>query len=187
MDYARKRFGVVGPTRASVDSTAPNPRSAMCLGSGVRELPRRTKPLRGGKDRALSTGCRPQQLAPSSATPLLACTRAAPFYASAWLRSAAASAPLFTSRSSGTLPRTRPLPIYSIYIRNKSCARRGFVLRDCIRRADGACFETAFFCGPADTTFFRRQRRTAARGYLFACVMDSLRRPVPPRPGFHVK
>src|SRR5271157_4745193 len=43
----------VGPTRASVDSISPNPRSAMCVSSCVRDLPKRTKPLRGGRDRRI--------------------------------------------------------------------------------------------------------------------------------------
>src|SRR5271157_3620790 len=46
--------------------------------------------------------------------------RAAPCYSSAWLRLAAASVRFFTSRPPGTLPRTRLLPIYSIYIEAKA-------------------------------------------------------------------
>ena len=90
-------------------------------GGLLRFLRQRTKPLRGGEDRALFTGRRRQQLAPSCATSLVACTDcASPCYAPVWLRSAAASAPLITSRSSGTLPRPRPLPSYSIYLKAKA-------------------------------------------------------------------
>jgi hypothetical protein len=78
-----------------------------------------TKPLRGGEDRALFTGRRRQQLAPSSATSLIAWT-AAPCYAPVWLRAAAAWPVSFPSRLSVALPRTRPLPIYSIYIKAKA-------------------------------------------------------------------
>src|SRR5208337_1961617 len=39
---------------------------------------------------------------------------------------------------------------------SKSCARRGFVLRACIRRADEVRVEATLVDGPADTTFFRR-------------------------------
>src|SRR5271157_5600105 len=78
---------------------------------------RRTKPLRGGKDLGLvhkpsASATRPID---SDLAPCLY-QRAAPCYSSAWLRLAAASVRFFTSRSPGTLPRTRPLPIYSIYI-----------------------------------------------------------------------
>jgi hypothetical protein len=38
---------------------------------------------------------------------------------------------------------------------SKGPASRGFVLRDCIRKADGACDEAALVDGLADTTFFR--------------------------------
>ena len=46
--------------------------------------------------------------------------RAVPCYPQGWLRLAAASVRFFTSRLPGTLPRTRPLPIYSIYIKAKA-------------------------------------------------------------------
>src|SRR5271157_6085575 len=82
---------------------------------------RRTKPLRGGKDPGLvhkpsASATRPID---SDFAPCLY-QRAAPCYSSAWLRLAAASVRFFTSRSPGTLPRTRPLPIYSIYIKAKA-------------------------------------------------------------------
>ncbi len=81
----------------------------------------RTKPLRGGKDPGLvhkpsASATRPID---SDFAPCLY-QRAAPCYSSAWLRWAAASVRFFTSRSPGTLPRTRPLPIYSIYIKAKA-------------------------------------------------------------------
>ena len=81
----------------------------------------RTKPLRGGKDLGLvhkpsASATRPID---SDFAPCLY-QRAPPCYSSAWLRLAAASVRFFTSRSPGTLPRTRPLPIYSIYIKAKA-------------------------------------------------------------------
>ena len=81
----------------------------------------RTKPLRGGKDPGLvhkpsASATRPFD---SDFAPYLY-QRAAPCYSSAWLRLAAASVRFFTSRSPGTLPRARPLPIYSIYIKAKA-------------------------------------------------------------------
>src|SRR5271166_3233796 len=81
----------------------------------------RTKPLRGGKDPGLvhkpsASATRPID---SDFAPCLY-QRAAPCYSSAWLRLAAVSVRFFTSRSPGTLPRTRPLPIYSIYIKAKA-------------------------------------------------------------------
>ena len=89
--------------------------------SHIRVPPRGTKPLRGGKDPGLvhkpsASATRPidSDFAPSLYQ------RAAPCYSSAWLRLAAASVRFFTSRSPGTLPRTRPLPIYSIYIKAKA-------------------------------------------------------------------
>ncbi len=89
--------------------------------AGVRDPWRRTKPLRGGKDPGLvhkpsASATRPID---SDFAPCLY-QRAAPCYSSAWLRLAAASVRFFTSRSPGTLPRTRPLPIYSIYIKAKA-------------------------------------------------------------------
>jgi hypothetical protein len=72
-----------------------------------------------GKTETSFTSRRPRQLVPSTRASLVACT-AAPCYAPAWSSSAAASALFFTSRASGTLPRTRPLPIYSIYIKAKA-------------------------------------------------------------------
>ena len=88
---------------------------------GMRILGQRTKPLRGGKDPGLvhkpsASATRPID---SDFAPCLY-QRAAPCYSSAWLRLAAASVRFFTSRSPGTLPRTRPLPIYSIYIKAKA-------------------------------------------------------------------
>jgi len=87
----------------------------------VRLPVQRTKPLRGGKDPGLvhkpsASATRPID---SDFAPCLY-QRAAPCYSSAWLRLAAASVRFFTSRSPGTLPRTRPLPIYSIYIKAKA-------------------------------------------------------------------
>src|SRR5271165_6146552 len=81
----------------------------------------RTKPLRGGKDPGLvhkpsASATRPID---SDFAPCLY-QRAAPCYSSAWLRLAAASVRFFTSRSPGTLARTRPLPIYSIYVKAKA-------------------------------------------------------------------
>ena len=81
----------------------------------------RTKPLRGGKDPGLvhkpsASATRPID---SDFAPCLY-QRAAPCYSSAWLRLAAASVRFSTSRSPGTLPRTRPLPIYSIYVKAKA-------------------------------------------------------------------
>jgi len=87
----------------------------------VRLPVQRTKPLRGGKDPGLvhkpsASATRPID---SDFAPCLY-QRAAPCYSLAWLRLAAASVRFFTSRSPGTLPRTRPLPIYSIYIKAKA-------------------------------------------------------------------
>src|SRR5271166_4526966 len=81
----------------------------------------RTNPLRGGKDPGLvhkpsASATRPID---SDFAPCLY-QRAAPCYSSAWLRLAAASVQFFTLRSPGTLPRTRPLPICSIYIEAKA-------------------------------------------------------------------
>ena len=72
-----------------------------------------------GKTTISLTSRRPQDLAPSTLAWLLACT-IAPCYSQAWLRVAAGVARSFTSRSSGALPRARPLPIYSIYIKAKA-------------------------------------------------------------------
>ena len=85
--------------------------------SRVRHLRQRTKPLRGGKDPGLvhKPSASPTRPIDSDFAPCLY-QRAAPCYSSARLRLAAASDPFFTSRSPGTLPRTRPLPIYPIYI-----------------------------------------------------------------------
>ena len=85
----------------------------------------RTKPLRGGKDPGLvhkpsASATRPIE---SDFAPCLY-QRAAPCYSSAWLRLAAASVRFFTSRSPGTLPRTRPLPSYSICLKQKLCPSR---------------------------------------------------------------
>ena len=99
---------------------------AQCIGvcrktEGVRDLQRRTKPLRGGKDRDLVH--KPSVSATRPIDPDFApCLyqRASPCYSPAWIRSAAGSAPFFTSCSSSTLPKTRPLPIYSIYIKAKA-------------------------------------------------------------------
>ena len=93
----------------------------MTASSAVRLLLRKTKPLRGGKDPGLvhkpsASATRPID---SDFAPCLY-QRAAPCYSSAWLRLAAASVRFFTSWSPGTLPRTRPLPIYSIYIKAKA-------------------------------------------------------------------
>ena len=82
---------------------------------------RRTKPLRGGKDPGLvhkpsASATRPID---SDLAPCLY-QRAAPCYSSACSRLAAASVRFFTSRSPGTLPRTRPLPIYSTYVKAKA-------------------------------------------------------------------
>ena len=79
------------------------------------------KPLRGGRDPGLvhnpsASATRPID---SDFAPCLY-QRAAPCYSSAWLRLAAASVRFFTSRSPGTLPRTRPLPIYPIYVEAKA-------------------------------------------------------------------
>ena len=81
----------------------------------------RTKPLRSGKDRRIvhkpsASATRPID---SDFSPCL-CQRAVPCYSQAWLRLAAGSVRFFTSRSSGTLPKTRPFPIYSIYIKPKA-------------------------------------------------------------------
>ncbi len=87
----------------------------------VRLPVQRTNRSAVGKTGVSFTSRRPQQLAPieSDFAPCLyRC--AVPCYSRAWLRSAAGSARSFTSRSSGTLPRTRPLPIYSIYIKAKA-------------------------------------------------------------------
>jgi len=81
----------------------------------------RTKPLRGGKDRGIvhkSSASAARPIESDFAPCLYRC--AVPCYSRAWLGSAAGSARSFTSRSSGTLPRTRPLPIYSIYIKAKA-------------------------------------------------------------------
>ena len=91
------------------------------LECGMRNEIQRTKPLRGGKDPGLvhkpsASATRPID---SDFAPCLY-QRAAPCYSSAWLRLAAASVQFFTLRSPGTLPRTRPLPIYSIYIKAKA-------------------------------------------------------------------
>ena len=76
---------------------------------------RRTKPLRGGKDPGLvhKPSASATRSIDSDFAPCLY-QRAAPCYSSAWLRLAAASVRFSTSRSPSTLPRTRPLPIYSI-------------------------------------------------------------------------
>src|SRR5271165_4209142 len=66
------------------------------------------------------TSRRPQQLAPSTLTSPCLYQRAMPCYSQAWLRLVAGSVRFFTSRSSSTLPKTRPLPIYSIYIKAKA-------------------------------------------------------------------
>jgi len=87
----------------------------------VRLPVQRTKPLRGGKDRGIvhkSSASAARPIESDFAPCLYRC--AVPCYSRAWLRSAAGSARSFTSRSSGTLPRTRPLPIYSIYIKAKA-------------------------------------------------------------------
>ena len=87
----------------------------------VRLPAQRTKPLRGGKDRGIvhkSSASAARPIESDFAPCLYRC--AVPCYSRAWLRSAAGSARSFTSRSSGTLPRTRPLPIYSIYIKAKA-------------------------------------------------------------------
>jgi hypothetical protein len=87
----------------------------------VRDPLRRTKPLRGGKDGDLVHEPSASAIRPIDSD-FARCLyrRAVPCYAPAWSRSAAASALFFTSRSYGTLPRTRPLPIYSIYIKAKA-------------------------------------------------------------------
>ncbi len=87
----------------------------------VRVPGQRTKPLRGGKDPGLAHKPSASATRPidSDFAPCLY-QRAAPCYSSAWLRLAAASVRFFTSRSPGTLPRTRPLPIYSIYTKAKA-------------------------------------------------------------------
>ena len=87
----------------------------------VRLPVQRTKPLRGGKDRGIvhkSSASAARPIESDFAPCLYRC--AVPCYSRAWLRSAAGSARSFTSRSSGTLPRTRPLPIYSICIKAKA-------------------------------------------------------------------
>ena len=87
----------------------------------LRRLPGRTKPLRGGKDPGLvhKLSASATRSIDSDFAPCLY-QRDAPCYSSAWLRLAAASVRFFTSRLPGTLPRTRPLPIYSIYIKAKA-------------------------------------------------------------------
>ena len=81
----------------------------------------RTKPLRGGKDRRIvhkpsASAARPIEF---DFSPCLY-QRAVPCYSQAWLRLAAGSVRFFTSRSSRTLPKTRPLAIYSISIKAKA-------------------------------------------------------------------
>jgi len=73
-----------------------------------------------GKTDVSFTSRRPQQLAPSTLTSPCLYQRAMPCYSQAWLRLVAGSVRFFTSRSSSTLPKTRPLPIYSIYIKAKA-------------------------------------------------------------------
>ncbi len=78
-----------------------------------------------GKTQVSFTSRRPQQLAPSTLTSLLACTNAlSPCYSSAWLRLAAASVRFFTSRSPGTLPRMRPCPSIQSTLKQKLCPSR---------------------------------------------------------------
>ena len=77
--------------------------------------------VRGGKDPGLvhkpsASATRPID---SDFSPCLY-QRAVPCYSQAWLRLAAGSVRFFTSRSSSTLPKTRPLAIYSIHIKAKA-------------------------------------------------------------------
>ncbi len=67
---------------------------------------------------------------------------------------------------------------------SKSCARRGFVLRACIRRADEVRVEATLVDGPADTTFFRRRTSeltiTTDRWFLSVCYRKAMCRNTEP-------
>jgi hypothetical protein len=103
-----------------------------------------------------------RQLALWSATSLVAWT-ATPWYAPVWLRTAAPRSPSFTSWLSVALPRTRPLPIYSIYTKAKAVPSR---LRSPRLHPQGrreAWGEAAHGYGLADTTFCRRRSQCVIR------------------------
>jgi len=85
-------------------------------------MPKRTKPLRGGKDRGIVHKPSPQQLAPSTLTSLLACTnalcRAILRHGYAWRR--ARPAPSLPGRQA-LFPERAPCPaIQSTYIKAKA-------------------------------------------------------------------
>src|SRR5262249_19547143 len=106
---------------------------------------------------AISARSRPQPLAPPALTSLIACPGA---LRRAILRpgDAGGRLPSPPSRRSGPAPRPACAPYPSIQSTySKGCASRGFVLRGCIRKADGACDEAALTDGLADTRFFRRR------------------------------
>ena len=109
-----------------------------------------------GKTQVSFTSRRPQQLVPSTLTSLLACTNALPpCYSSAWLRLAAASVRFFTSRSPCTLPRTRPLPIYSIYLKAKAVPVAASSSEIASARPTGPEFRPHSFTALRIQTFFK--------------------------------
>ena len=86
---------------------------------------RRTKPLRGGKDRGIDHEPSTSVKCPldSEFTPHLY-RRAVPCYSRAWLRLAAVSARFLTSRPSGTLPKAPPCPSIQSTLKQKLCPSR---------------------------------------------------------------